>query len=149
MASCASCPIKLVGFCDHQYLWKESIIDILGLLHVNSHHVKVPSHDDLASETTIFGWVWSDVLLTKSNCRILWLSTCLEGINWYLKFFVWRQSQEKVASKHLVFGVSRCTSSTIGFQDSLIISLSGGKRLLPLTNDCHFIFIFVFITLYL
>ena len=67
MASCASCPIKLVGFCDHEYLWKESIIGILGLLHVDSHHVKVPSHDDLASETTIFGWVYGQMCFSPNQ----------------------------------------------------------------------------------
>ena len=57
-----------VGFSDHQYLWKKSI-DILDLLHGDSHHVKV------ASEFTIFGWVWSDVPLAQSDCynyQYLW-----------------------------------------------------------------------------
>ena len=39
----------------------------------------------------------------------------------------------------------RCASGPIGFQDSLIINISGKNQLIPLSDHCHFIFLFYFV----
>ena len=55
---------QIARFFDHQYLWK-GLIDLLHFLHGGDYQEKV------ASDATIFGWVWSVVPFILSDCRIL------------------------------------------------------------------------------
>ena len=55
---------QIARFFDHQYIWKESR-DILVLLHVVNHQVKV------ASEMTTFSLLWPVLPLAQSDCKIL------------------------------------------------------------------------------
>ena len=58
-------------------------------MHGNDNQEKVPC------ETSTFGWMWPTVLLVHSDCRILWSTIYLEGINWYLRIFAWRNASRE------------------------------------------------------
>ena len=77
---CLSCN-QVVWFFDYQYLGREWSY-ILFFMHAVSHQGKV------AFETTTFGCVWSDKLLVKLDCRILWPTISLKRIIWFLSFFM-------------------------------------------------------------
>ena len=55
---------QIAVFFDHQCLLKESI-DLLDFLHGDNYQ------ENVAFETTSFGWVWLVVPLIQSDCRIL------------------------------------------------------------------------------
>ena len=99
----------------HQYLWKESI-NLLDCLHVDKQR-------KAASETTTFDWVWSVVHLVQSDCRILWSSISLEGINRYLSFFcveIINKEREHLKLPLLVGFCQLCLFSN-QIEDSVII----------------------------
>ena len=77
---CLSCS-QVVWFFDYQYLGREWSY-FLFFMHAVSHQGKV------AFETATFGCVWSDKLLVKLDCRILWLTISFKKLIWFLRFFM-------------------------------------------------------------
>ena len=77
---------QIAGFFDQQYIRKESI-DIVDFLHEDNHQ------GTAASKTATFGSMWLVKPLIQSDCRIFRKAISLEGINRYLKLFVWKYSK--------------------------------------------------------
>ena len=109
---CLSCN-QIVWFFDYHHLGRESSY-IIVFMHAVSHQGKV------AFETTTFGCVWSVKLLVKLDCRILWSTISLKRIIWHLTLLLVIKGMSHRRLSLLVDSAS----GQIGFQDSLVISIS-------------------------
>ena len=93
---------------------------------------EVSCQGKLAFKTTFLCWVQPIVPLAQSHYRIFWWSLSLEGINWYVRFFIWRcSSRDGSIWDYLCWlHVVKCASHSIKLQDPLISTFSGRNYLI-------------------
>ena len=124
---------------------EKTLLISLFFLFKDNHPAKVEC------KTTTFRWVWPGMCLVQSDCRILWSTITLEGINsWYHRFLYEDIHQGKLTCETTTFWLvqPRCASGAVRFNDSLIINTSGRNQLTSLTDHCYLSFFFIFVSLH-
>ena len=92
--------------------------------------------------------MWPGAPLIQLDCRIIWLTISLEGINQDLPFFAWRKLswEGSICDYHFWLSVASHVSCLVGIQDSVIISFSGRNQVIHSFYYCHamhFFFIYI------
>ena len=90
---------QIEGLFDHQYICKKSITTT-DILHGDNHQKKE------GSESTFFAWVLPVIPAVQPDWWILWSSISLGRMNWYCRFFTWRNNhQRKEGSESPTYGL--------------------------------------------
>ena len=92
---------------------KKTLLISLFFLFKDNHPAKVEC------KTATFRWVWPGMRLVQSDCRILWSTITLEGINsWYRRFLYEDIHQGKVTCETTTFWLvrPRCASGVVKIQ---------------------------------